>query len=55
MKLPEVFQIFNFVFLVAYVMFCLFFTGAGMAFQLCDFAERNNLKSYKKNYSYTQL
>ena len=47
-KLSEVFKLFNFVFPVAYVMYCLFFTGAGIALQLCDFAERNNLKSYKK-------
>jgi len=35
-KLSECFEIF----LVVYVLFCLFFAGAGMVYYLCDVAER---------------
>ena len=46
--LSEVFKSFNCVLLVAYALLYLFFTGAGMVYQPCGIAERNNLKTYKQ-------
>ena len=46
--LSEIVQIFNCALLVAYLPLHLVFTGAGMVYQTCDIAERNNLKTDKQ-------